>query len=101
MVLRRVMRVRHRSGSSSVFRDPLVRACWTLCKFPFVLEQVLEEVVAPLSWSRSPSDFEAAADRISGFAGFEFALPPQPLLLDGGGFWLRTHIVRWASSVGF
>src|SRR5882672_20486 len=72
-----------------------------LGQFPFVAEQVPEEVVAPLRWRRAPGDFEAAGDRISPFAGAKTALPAEALLLDAGAFRLRTHQGRVAGAVGF
>ncbi len=64
-----------------------------LGQFPFVAEQVLEEVVAPLRWRRGPDDFQAAADRVTPFARAKFALPAEALLLDAGGFRLWADYV--------
>ena len=72
-----------------------------LGQFPFVAEQVPEEVVAPLRRRRGPDDFQAAGDRVTSFAGAEFALPAEALLLDAGGFRLRAHERRIAGAVGF
>ncbi len=55
VTLRRVVGVRHRACARAVLRLPLMRAGRALGQFPFVAEQVLEEVVAPLRrrlWSR-------------------------------------------------
>src|SRR5256885_14834193 len=71
-----------------------------LGQFPFVAEQVPEEVVAPLRWRRGPDDFRAAGDRISPFARAKFALPAEALLLDADGFRLWAHQFRIASAVG-
>src|SRR2546426_3112577 len=70
-------------------------------QFPFVAEQVREEVVAPLGRCRGPNDFQTAADRIAAFARFEFALPAKALFLDTGGFRLCADQFRIASAVGF
>src|SRR5258708_36030886 len=78
-----------------------MRAGWTLRQFPFIFEQVLEEVIAPLGRRRSPDYFQAAADRITAFARLELALPAESLLLDTGGFRLWAYQFRIASAMGF
>src|ERR1700732_2428734 len=72
-----------------------------LGQFPFVAEQVREEVVAPPRWRLGPDDFQAAADRVVAFAGAIGVLPTEPLLLDGGAFGLGADILaRIGSTVG-
>ena len=61
-------------------------------QLPFVAEQVLEEVVAPLGRRSGPRDFEAAADGVFANAGAEAALPAQSLLLDRSGFGFRANM---------
>src|SRR5271165_6223273 len=95
-----IVRIRHRTIASAIFRSPLMRTSRTLRQFPFVAEQVLEEVVAPLRRRLGPNDFQATADRVIAFARLEFALPAEALLLDGRGFRLWAHIGRRASAVG-
>src|SRR5216684_671673 len=95
------MCIRHRSVACAIFRCPLMRTGRTLRQFPFVAEQVREEVVAPLRRRRGPNDFQAAADRVSAFARAKFALPAETLLFDAGGFWLRAHECRRASAMCF
>src|SRR5258708_35658434 len=72
-----------------------------LGQFPFVAEQVREEVVAPLRWRRGPDDFQAAGDRVTPFARAKSALPAEALVLDAGAFRLWAHEGRSASAVGF
>src|ERR1035437_5496113 len=73
-----------------------------LSQFPFVAEQVLEEVVAPLGRRRAPSNFQAAADGVIPFAAAIGVVPTQALLLDGGGLGYGADIlVRISSAVGF
>src|ERR1700732_768662 len=72
----------------------------TLRQFPFVAEQVREEVVAPLRGRRGPNDFQAAADCVAAFARLKFALPAEALLLYAGRLRLYTHQFRIASAVG-
>ena len=57
-----------------------------LGQLPFVVEQVLEEVVAPLRRRLRPDDFQAAADRVAAFAAAIGVFPAEPLLLDCGAF---------------
>src|SRR5271169_3332684 len=72
-----------------------------LGQFPFVAEEVREEVVAPPGWRLGPDDFQAAADRVIAFAAAIGVLPAEPLLLDGGAFGLRADILaRIGSAVG-
>src|ERR1039458_1676915 len=83
-----------------MLRFPLMRAGRALGQFPFVAEQVPEEVVAPLRWRRAPDDFQAAADRVAAFAAAIGVLPAEALLLDGGAFGLGADILaRICSAV--
>src|SRR5256885_6728970 len=72
----------------------------TLRQFPFVAEQVLEEVVAPLRGPGGPRDLQAAGDRVTALARAEAALPAEALLLDAGRFGLRPHMGLRAGTVG-
>src|ERR1022692_2750847 len=73
-----------------------------LRQFPFVAEQVREEVVAPLRRRLAPNDLQTAADRVIPFARSKFVLPAQALLFDAGGFGFGADIlVRIGSAVGF
>src|SRR4029077_11249671 len=78
-----------------------MRTGGTLRQFPFVAEQVREEIIAPLRRRRGPNDFQAAADGVPAFARSKFAFPAEALLLDAGGFRFRAHQFRIASPVGF
>src|SRR5256885_14651851 len=73
----------------------------TLRQFPFVAEQVLEEVVAPLRGPGGPRDLQAAGDRVTPFARADAALPAEALLLDAGRFGLRSHMGLSAGAMGF
>src|SRR5580700_8855055 len=95
------MRIRHRTGACAILRLPLICTGRALGQFPFIAEQVLEVVVAPLRWRRGPSNFQAASDCVARFARAEFVLPAEALLLDSRSFWLRAHQRRIASAVGF
>src|SRR5271168_1426702 len=98
MLLRLVKGVRNRRFRA--FRLPLFRAGRALRQFPFVLEQVVEEVIAPLRRRLRPGDFRAAGDGVSADAGAVLALPAEALILDGGAFRLRTDERRIARAVG-
>ncbi len=91
---------RHRAGAGAILRCPLIRSGRALRQFPFVAEQVLEEVVAPLRGRGAPGDFQAAGDRVGALAGAKAVLPAQALLLEAGRFRVRPHIRRGAGSVG-
>ena len=54
---RRVVGMRHRFGARATLRRPLMRTSRALRQLPFVAEQVLEEVVAPLRRRHAPGDF--------------------------------------------
>src|SRR6202167_1073895 len=86
------MRVRNRARAGAPLRRPLIGAGRAFRQLPFVAEQVLEEVVAPFRRRRGPDDLEAAGDRVISFAGAEFILPPEALLLDGRAFGFGTDI---------
>src|SRR5262249_15267276 len=80
-----------RPGASTVLRFPLIGTGRALGELPFVAEQILEEVVAPLRRRLTPDDFRAAGDRVAASAGAIFALPAEALLFDGGGLRFRAH----------
>src|ERR1035437_5515693 len=84
-----------------MLRFPLMRTGRALGQFPFVAEQVPEEVVAPLRWRRGPDDFQAAGDRVGAVAVAISVLPAQALLLDRGALGFGTDILaRIGSAVG-
>src|SRR5947207_11217498 len=68
--------------------------CRTLGQFPFVVEEVGEEVVAPTGRRCRPDDFQAAADRVGAETFAKFILPPEPLIFDIGAFRFISYIVR-------
>ena len=82
------------------FRLPLLRAGRALGQLPFVLEQVLEEVVAPLRRRLRPGDLRAAGDGVGADARAVLALPAEALILDGAAFRLRADQRRIAGAVG-
>ncbi len=74
----------------------------TLRQFPFVAEQVREEVVAPLRRSRGPNNFQSAPDSVTAMTFAKFILPPETLILDVGAFWFVAYILSGnASAVRF
>src|SRR5882757_424078 len=98
MLLRLVVGVRDRG--SPAFRLPLVRTGRALGQLPFVVEQVVEEVIAPRRRRLAPGDFRAAGDRVLALARAELADPAETLLLDAGGFRLRTDQSGIAGAMG-
>src|SRR5262249_243484 len=89
MLLRLVVSIRHRG--STAFGLPLPGAGWALGQLPFVVEQVIEVVVAPLRRRLRPGDLRAAGDAVGPDARAKCALPAEALILDEGAFRCRTH----------
>src|ERR1700688_3463540 len=100
-MLRRIVGIRYCTGARVTLGLPLMRTGRALRQLPFVAEQVLEEVVAPLRRCAGPGDFQAAADRVTTFACAKAARPAKALLLDAGSLRLRPHECRIAGTVGF
>src|ERR1700735_2336437 len=92
MTLGWIVCIRHRTVACTIFRCPLMRPGRALRQFPFVAEQVREEVIAPLRRRRGPNDFQAAADSVSTKTFAKFILPSKTLILDVGTFWLGAYI---------
>ena len=67
---------------------------------PFILEQVLEEEVAPLRRRLRPGDFEAAADGVLAAAGAVIADPAKALRFQAGAFRLRPLVGLGRGAVG-
>src|SRR6202166_4214384 len=102
MTFRRIVCLRHRAVACTIFRCPLMRASRTLRQFPFVAEQVREEVIAPLRRRRGPDDFQAAANGVSTKTFAKFILPAEALILNVGTFWFGAYILSGnGSAVGF
>src|SRR5438477_5503876 len=99
MLLRFIVGVR--DAGFRTLRLPLRHTGRALRQLPFVFEQVLEEVIAPLGRRLRPGDFRAAGDCIRAAAGAVLALPAEALILDGAAFRLRSDQRRIAGTVGF
>src|SRR3984885_4540814 len=79
-----------------------MRAGRTLRQFPFVAEQVREEVVAPLRGRRGPYDFQSAADSVTTMTFAKLILPSQALIFNVGAFRFVAHIISGNScAMGF
>src|ERR1700688_2771587 len=98
MTFRRIVCLRHRAVACTIFRCPLMRASRTLRQFPFVAEQVREEVIAPLGRRRGPNNFQAATDGVSTKTFTKFILPAEALILDVGTFRFRAYILSGNGS---
>ncbi len=94
------MRVRHGAGASAAFRRPLLGSSRAPRQFPFVAEQVLEEIVAPFRRRRGPDDFEAAANRVAAATAAVRASPAETLILDRATFRFGANKRRIARAVG-
>ncbi len=64
-----------------------------LRQFPFVVEQVRKEIVAPLRRRRGPNDFQSATDRVTTMTFAKFILPSQALIFNVGTFRVVAHIL--------
>ena len=95
-----VVGVRDRPFTGAVLRLPLLRTSRARGQLPFVLEEVLEEVVAPLRRRRGPGDLETARDGVGSLAGFVAALPAETLLLEVAALGFGTDVGRRARAVG-
>src|SRR5438034_6932505 len=94
------MGVRYRAAAGAILRCPLMRAGRALGQFPFVAEQVREEVVAPLGRRLGPNDFQAAANGVTAYTRTVFTLPAETLLLNACGFGFCTDQFRISSAMG-
>ena len=72
--------------------DPLLGAGGRLGQFPLVLEQVLEEVVAPARRGRGPGYFQAARDSVLAMPATKVAGPAKALRLDRRAFGFRPLV---------
>ena len=98
MLLRLVKRVR--DGGLGALRLPLLCAGRALGQLPFEVEQIIEEVVAPLRRGLRPGHFRTAGDGVGAEAGAMLALPAEALILDGAAFRIRADQRRIAGAVG-
>src|SRR5260370_26515776 len=98
MLLRFIVGVR--DAGFRPLRLPLRHTGRALRQLPFVFEQVLEEVVAPLGRRLRPGDLRAAGDGVGAEAGAMLALPAEALILKGAAFRLRSDQRRVACAVG-
>src|SRR5262252_9324699 len=94
------MCVRHCSGACAALRLPLVCTGRAPGQLPFVVEQILEEVVAPLCRRVGPDDLKAAGKRVATDAGAEAVLPAQALILDGRALGLGADVADWTRAMG-
>ena len=85
---------------ASVLGNPLNGTGRAFFLHPFVLEQVLEEEIAPLCRSLGPGHFQARGDGIAGLAGLVAAGPAQALGFQAGGFGLGAHMAGGARTMG-
>src|SRR5262245_19755779 len=99
MLLRFVVGIWDRCRAA--LRLPLLCAGRALRQLPFVVEQVVEEVIAPLRRRLGPGDFRTAGDGVAPEAPAMLALPAEALILEERAFRLRADQRRIAGAVGF
>src|SRR5262249_38092309 len=88
-----------RNGGFRVLGPPLFRTGGALRRLPLVLEQVLEEEVAPLCWRLRRGDLRTARNGVATEAAAVLAFPAEALLLKRSGLGRRTDQRRIASAV--
>src|SRR5690606_41894775 len=72
-------------------RLPLPGACRRFLQPPVVAEQQLEVAVVPLRRVSGPGAFDAAGHGVAADATLGLVDPAQALIIDIGGFWIRTQ----------
>ncbi len=97
VLLRLVVRIRN--DLRRILCHPLDGAGRALLLHPFELEQVLEEVVAPLRGRVGPGHLDARADGVAGLAGLVGARPAHALRLDGRVLGVRADMRGGARAV--
>ena len=80
--LRRVVGIRHRALGLGILGRPLEGAGGALGQLPFIVEQVVQEPMAPLRRGVGPGALEAAGDRVAALAAAEAVLPAKALQLE-------------------
>ena len=96
--LARDMRIRN--DLRRILGHPLLGARRRLGQLPLVVEQVLEEVVAPQRRGLAPGDFDAAGDSVLAVTAAEVADPAQALRLDRRSLGLRPLVRLRRGAVG-
>src|ERR1044072_131324 len=79
---------------------PLPCPSRALGQLPLVLEQIVEEVIAPRRRRLRPGDLRAAGDGVGADTRAVLALPTEALVFDGAAFRLRSNQRRVAGAVG-
>ena len=82
--LSRVVGMGDGAGARAILGSPLVGTGGAFGEFPFVAEEVLEIVIAPLGGSGGPSDLEAAGNGVRALAAAEAAFPAESLFGKAG-----------------
>ena len=96
---RRVERVRHNFRRIHGFELNGARRATRL--HPFVFEQVLEEVIAPLGRGLRPDNFQPGGDGVSANTGAVRAGPAQALRFNRRRFRVSAHVRGFTCAVRF
>ena len=96
---RRVERVRHNFRRIHGFELNCARRATRL--HPFVFEQVLEEVIAPLGRGLRPDNFQPGGDGVSANTGAVRAGPAQALRFNRRRFRVSAHVRGFTCAVRF
>src|SRR5579883_3564464 len=93
--------VRHGVDACVALWLPLVRAGRTLSQLPFIFEQGLEIIIAPLCRFGGPDDFQATGDRVRAVTISIAALPTEPLVFYAGRLRIRPNMRRGSCAMRF
>src|SRR5262249_6844147 len=100
VTLGRIMGIGDLACTRAVLRCPLICTSRAPGEFPVVLEEILEEVIAPLRGSFGPGDLETAADCVTAVTFSQFVLPSEALVFDFCALGFCADVVgRNASAV--
>src|SRR5688572_25436212 len=99
MLLRFIERIRNHGFR--ILGPPLLHTGGAFFQFPFILEQVIEEMVAPFGWRLRPGHFRTTRYGVATNACAVLAFPAEPLIFNRRSFWVRPHQRRITCAMGF
>ena len=91
--------MRMRNARLGALGHPLMCAGRALAELPFVFEEVLKVIIAPLRRCLRPGDFKPTGDGVATLAAAEAALPSEALLFDRRRFGIGPDMLGIARTV--
>ena len=92
------MGIRNRSCSCTIFRPPLISACWTLCQFPLETKKIIKIIIIPSCWCSCPCSLKTTGNRILCIPFSKTVFPTKALLFNTSSSWFRSNIFTRISS---